>query len=86
MEVAHSLGMKSPATIMFGHIDDVESWVNHFSLIKNIQLKTRGFTEVVPLAFVHMGSPIYLQGKSMPGPTWDEVVLIHSLAQYIFQM
>ena len=84
MEVAHSLGIKSTATIMFGHIDDIESWVNHFSLIKNIQNKTRGFTEVVPLPFVHMGSPIYLQGKSMPGPTWDEVVLIHSLARIYF--
>ena len=84
MEVAHSLGIKSTATIMFGHIDDIESWVNHFSLIRNIQNKTKGFTEVVPLPFVHMGSPIYLQGKSMPGPTWDEVVLIHSLARIYF--
>jgi len=84
MEVAHSLGIKSTATIMFGHIDDINSWVNHFSLIKNIQNKTGGFTEVVPLPFVHMGSPIYLQGKSMPGPTWDEVVLIHALARIYF--
>ena len=84
MEVAHSLGIKSTATIMFGHIDDIDSWVNHFSLIKNVQSKTNGFTEVVPLPFVHMGSPIYLQGKSMPGPTWDEVVLIHSLARIYF--
>ena len=84
MEVAHSLGIKSTATIMFGHIDDTESWVNHFSLIRSIQNKTKGFTEVVPLPFVHMGSPIYLQGKSMPGPTWDEVVLIHSLARIYF--
>ena len=84
MEVAHGLGLKSTATIMFGHIDDIDSWVNHFSLIKNIQLKTGGFTEVVPLPFVHMGSPIFLQGKSMPGPTWDEVVLIHSLARIYF--
>ena len=84
MEVAHSLGIKSTATIMFGHIDDIESWVNHFSLIRSIQNKTKGFTEVVPLPFVHMGSPIYLQGKSMPGPTWDEVVLIHSLARIYF--
>tara|TARA_B100000212_G_scaffold318276_1_gene274593 strand:+ start:3692 stop:5527 length:1836 start_codon:yes stop_codon:yes gene_type:complete len=84
MEVAHSLGLKSTATIMFGHIDDIDSWVNHFSLIKNIQLNTGGFTEVVPLPFVHMGSPIYLRGKSMPGPTWDEVVLIHSLARIYF--
>jgi len=84
MEVAHSLGIRSTATIMFGHIDDVDSWVNHFSLIRTLQRKTKGFTEVVPLPFVHMGSPIYVQGKSMPGPTWDEVVLIHSLARIYF--
>ena len=84
MEVAHSLGIKSTATIMFGHIDDIDSWVNHFSLIRNIQKNTGGFTEVVPLPFVHMGSPIYLQGKSMPGPTWDEVILVHSLARIYF--
>ena len=84
MEVAHSLGIKSTATIMFGHIDDLESWVNHFKLIKNIQIKTQGFTEIVPLPFVHMGSPIFLQGKSMPGPTWDEIVLMHALARIYF--
>ena len=84
MEVAHSLGIKSTATIMFGHIDDLESWVNHFELLKKIQLKTSGFTEVVPLPFVHMGSPIFLQGNSMPGPTWDEIVLMHSLARIYF--
>ena len=84
MEVAHSLGIKSTATIMFGHIDDLESWVNHFQLIKNIQMKTNGFTEIVPLPFVHMGSPIFLQGKSMPGPAWDEIVLMHSLARIYF--
>ena len=84
MEVAHSLGIKSTATIMFGHIDDLESWVNHFELIKSIQIKTQGFTEIVPLPFVHMGSPIFLQGKSMPGPTWDEIVLMHALARIYF--
>ena len=84
MEVAHSLGIKSTVTIMFGHIDDIESWTNHYSLIKNLQERTGGFTEIVPLPFVHMGSPIYLQGKSMPGPTWDEVLLIHSLARIYF--
>ena len=84
MEVAHSIGIKSTATIMFGHIDDLESWVNHFQLIKDIQIKTNGFTEIVPLPFVHMGSPIFLQGKSMPGPTWDEVILMHALARIYF--
>ena len=84
MEVAHSLEIKSTATIMFGHIDDIKSWVNHFDLIKRIQKRTMGFTEIVPLPFVHMGSPIFLQGKSMPGPTWDEVTLIHALARIYF--
>ena len=84
MEVAHSLEIKSTATIMFGHIDDIKSWVNHFDLIKRIQKRTKGFTEIVPLPFVHMGSPIFLQGKSMPGPTWDEVTLIHALARIYF--
>ena len=84
MEVAHSLEIKSTATIMFGHIDDIKSWVNHFDLIKRIQKRTNGFTEIVPLPFVHMGSPIFLQGKSMPGPTWDEVTLIHALARIYF--
>ncbi len=84
MEVAHSLGIKSTATIMFGHIDDIESWTNHYSLIRNLQDRTKGFTEIVPLPFVHIGSPIYLQGKSMPGPTWDEILLIHSLSRIYF--
>ena len=64
MEVAHSLEIKSTATIMFGHIDDIKSWVNHFDLIKRIQKRTKGFTEIVPLPFVHMGSPIFLQEKA----------------------
>ena len=85
MEQAHSIGMQSTATIMFGHIDDVQSWVNHFSYVRDIQKRTKGFTEFVPLPFVHMGAPIYNRGKSMPGPVWDEIVLIHSLARIYFK-
>ena len=85
MEQAHSIGMKSTATIMFGHIDDVKSWVNHFSYVRDIQKRTKGFTEFVPLPFVHMGAPIYNLGRSMPGPVWDEIVLIHSLARIYFR-
>ncbi len=84
MEQAHSIGIKSTATIMFGHIDDVKSWVNHFSYVRDIQKRTKGFTEFVPLPFVHMGAPIYNLGRSMPGPVWDEIVLIHSLARIYF--
>jgi FO synthase len=84
MMTAHSLGLRATATIMFGHIDDPESWANHLEVIRQIQMRTGGFTEFVPLPFVHMGAPIFLQGRSRPGPTWDEVVLIHSVARIAF--
>ncbi len=81
---AHELGMGSTATIMFGHIDHPRSWANHLEVIRQIQRRTGGFTEMVPLSFVHMGSPIFLQGKARPGPTWDEVVLIHAVSRIAF--
>ena len=81
MLTAHELGVRSTSTIMFGHIDDPASWANHIDVIRQIQRRTGGFTEFVPLPFVHMGAPIYLRGRARPGPTWDEVVLIHSVAR-----
>ena len=84
MTVAHGLGLGSTATIMMGHIDTHRSWANHFEVIREVQRRTGGFTEFVPLPFVHMGAPIWLQGKARPGPTWDEVVLIHSVARLAF--
>ena len=50
-------------------------------MLRTIQERTGGFTEIVPLPFVHMGAPIYLRGRSRPGPTWDEVVLIHAVSR-----
>ena len=81
MMIAHSLGLKSTATIMFGHIDHHRSWARHLDVIRQIQKRTGGFTELVPLPFVHMGAPIWLNGKARPGPTWDEVVLIHAVGR-----
>jgi FO synthase len=81
MLTAHELGLRSTSTIMFGHIDHPRSWANHLEVIRTIQQRTGGFTELVPLPFVHMGSPIFLNGKARPGPTWDEVVLIHAVAR-----
>ncbi len=81
MLTAHQLGLRSTSTIMFGHIDDPASWANHLEVLRRIQERTGGFTEVVPLPFVHMGAPIYLRGRSRPGPTWDEVVLIHAVSR-----
>ncbi len=84
MLVAHELGLRSTATMMFGHIDGPASWANHFEVLRAIQERTGGFTEFVPLPFVHMGAPIYLQGRARPGPTWDEVVLVHAVARIAF--
>ncbi len=81
MLIAHELGLRSTATIMFGHIDGPESWANHLDVLREIQRRTGGFTELVPLPFVHMGSPIFLRGKARPGPTWDEVVLVHAVSR-----
>jgi FO synthase len=84
MITAHELGLRATATIMFGHIDDARSWANHLEVVRAIQQRTGGFTEFVPLPFVHMGAPIFLRGQSRPGPTWDEAVLIHSVARLAF--
>ncbi|GMR02283.1 MAG: hypothetical protein BMS9Abin20_0612 [Acidimicrobiia bacterium] len=84
MVTAHEVGLQTTATIMFGHVDGPRSWANHIEVVRAIQRRTGGFTEFVPLPFVHMGSPIWLQGKSRPGPTWDEVILIHAVARIAF--
>jgi 7,8-didemethyl-8-hydroxy-5-deazariboflavin synthase CofH subunit len=84
MITAHELGLRSTATIMFGHIDSPAEWANHFEVLRVIQRRTGGITEIVLLPFVHMGAPIYLRGTSRPGPTWDEVVLVHSVARIAF--
>ena len=81
---AHRLGLRSTATIMFGHIDGPGSWAEHIEVIRRIQRQTGGFTKFVPLPFVHMGAPIYLSGRARPGPTWDEVVLMHAVARIAF--
>ena len=81
MITAHELGLRATTTIMFGHIDGPRAWANHLEVLRQIQRRTGGFTEFVPLPFVHMASPIFLQGKARPGPTWDEVVLVHAVGR-----
>ncbi len=84
MITAHDLGLRSTSTMMFGHIDSPRAWANHYEVLRQIQQRTGGITEFVPLPFVHMGAPIFLQGRSRPGPTWDEVVLVHAVARIAF--
>ena len=81
MITAHELGLRATTTIMFGHIDGPRAWANHLEVLRQIQRRTGGFTEFVPLPFVHMASPIFLQGRARPGPTWDEVVLVHAVGR-----
>jgi FO synthase len=81
IEAAHRVGLKTTATIMYGHVEQPEHWARHLLAIRNLQSKTGGFTEFVPLPFVHMEAPIYFKGRARRGPTWREAVLMHAVAR-----
>ena len=81
MEAAHDVGFKTTATIMYGHLDHPIHWARHLSRIRNLQLETGGFTEFVPLPFVHMEAPLYLKGRARKGPTFRESLLMHAVAR-----
>ncbi|MEE2612857.1 MAG: 5-amino-6-(D-ribitylamino)uracil--L-tyrosine 4-hydroxyphenyl transferase CofH [Acidobacteriota bacterium] len=83
METAHRVGFKTTATIMYGHIDRPEHWARHLMSIRELQARTGGFTEFVPLPFVHMEAPIYLKGKARRGPTFRESLLMHAVARLV---
>ncbi len=83
MASAHSVGLKSTATIMFGHVDHYRHWARHLLRLRAQQEQSGGFTEFVPLAFVHMESPIYLKGNARKGPTFRESVLMHAIARLV---
>jgi FO synthase len=78
---AHSVGLRSNITIMFGAVEGVDSWATHLLRTRALQQETGGFTEFVPLPFVHMATPIFLQGRARRGPTFREAVLMHSVAR-----
>ncbi|MBV9522595.1 MAG: 5-amino-6-(D-ribitylamino)uracil--L-tyrosine 4-hydroxyphenyl transferase CofH, partial [Alphaproteobacteria bacterium] len=81
MAHAHAAGLRSTATIMFGHVERPMHWARHLLRIRDLQASTGGFTELVPLPFVHMEAPIYLKGRARPGPTFREAVLMHAVAR-----
>ncbi|MEX2048655.1 MAG: 5-amino-6-(D-ribitylamino)uracil--L-tyrosine 4-hydroxyphenyl transferase CofH [Gemmatimonadota bacterium] len=81
MEVAHGVGFRSTATIMFGHVDTPRHWARHLLRIRKLQKRTGGFTEFVPLPFVHREAPMYLKGNARRGPTFREAVLVHTVAR-----
>ena len=81
METAHRVGFRSTATIMYGHVDEPIHWARHLIRVRDLQKKTGGFTEFVPLPFVHMEAPMYLKGKARRGPTFRETILVHAVAR-----
>jgi FO synthase len=78
---AHRAGLRSTATIMFGHVEGPRSWARHLLRVRDQQRRSGGFTEFVPLPFVHMEAPIYLRGRARPGPTFREALLVHAAAR-----
>jgi FO synthase len=81
MRTAHGVGLRSTATMMYGHVDTYTNWARHLVRIRDLQKDTGGFTEFVPLPFVHMEAPIYLKGRARRGPTFREAILVHSVAR-----
>ena len=83
MRAAHEVGLRSTATIMFGHVDGYHHWARHLLAIRDLQAETGGFTEFVPLPFVHMEAPMWRKGRSRSGPSFREAVLMHAVARLV---
>ena len=80
---AHTLGIRSSSTMMYGHVDHPRQWLGHFRVLAGLQDRTGGFTEFVALPFVHTNAPIYLAGIARPGPTWRENRVVHAMARML---
>jgi FO synthase len=83
VRTAHGLGIRSSSTIMFGHVDAPPHWVAHLRRLGRIQAATGGFTEFVPLPFVHQNAPIYLAGKARAGATFEENLRMHAVGRIL---
>jgi FO synthase len=83
-ETAHGVGLRSNVTIMFGAVERPEAWARHLLVTRELQRRTGGFTEFVPLPFVHMATPIYLRGMARRGPTFRETLLMHAVGRLAY--
>ena len=81
MREAHGLGLRSTATIMFGSVESSAHWARHILAVRALQAETGGFTEFVPLPFVHMEAPLWRQGRARSGPSWREALLMHAVTR-----
>ena len=80
-DAAHRAGLRSTATIMFGHVEAPRSWARHLLAVRDQQRRSGGFTELVPLPFVHMEAPMWLRGSARSGPTFGETLLVHAVGR-----
>jgi FO synthase len=78
---AHGLGIPTTSTIMFGHLETPRHWARHLLALRDLQQRTGGITEFVPLPFVHMEAPMFHRGRSRRGPTYRETLLMHAVAR-----
>lgn len=81
VKTAHRVGLRSTSTIMYGHVDAPPHWAAHMALLRDIQRETGGFTEFVPLGFIHQNTRLYAEGLARPGPTGMENVKMHAVAR-----
>ncbi|MDP8971045.1 MAG: 5-amino-6-(D-ribitylamino)uracil--L-tyrosine 4-hydroxyphenyl transferase CofH, partial [Actinomycetota bacterium] len=82
---AHEVGLRSSSTMMYGHVDEPWHWAAHLHLLRRLQQQSGGFTEFVPLPFVHQQAPIYLAGLARPGPTFEDSLRVHAVARLVLQ-
>jgi FO synthase len=85
IKTAHRLGIQTTSTMMYGHTETAEHWVRHLLLLRDIQKETGGFTEFVPLGFVHEMTQLYRSGDARPGPTTREHLRVHALSRLMLQ-
>lgn len=80
---AHGLGMRTTSTMMFGHLENIRHWARHLLAIRDLQERSGGITEFVPLPYVHMEAPMHRRGLSRPGPTYREAILMHAVSRLV---
>jgi FO synthase len=80
---AHEVGLRTTATIMFGHVEQPVHWARHLQRLRSLQARTGGITEFVPLGYVHMEAPLWRKGRSRSGPTFREAVLMHAVPRLV---
>ncbi|NYT23706.1 5-amino-6-(D-ribitylamino)uracil--L-tyrosine 4-hydroxyphenyl transferase CofH [Alcaligenaceae bacterium] len=83
IETAHEVGLRTTSTIMYGHVEEPRHWAEHLLVLRDLQARTGGITEFVPLPFVGIEAPLYLRGRSRPGPTWREALLMHAIGRLV---